>query len=733
MILNTLKKILPGFEKGYPKDFITILENLYQNSEPNQDTVDLLWKAYQFGENAHKGQLRRSGKPYFIHCSAVGVKLAEWRMDVNTIIAGLLHDTVEDTDVSHEILANEFNPEIAELVDGVSKLSGIKFNTRQEKQAENFMKMFLSVAKDIRVIIIKFADRLHNMKTLGHLPLIKQRRIAIETRDVFTPLAHRLGMNQLKVELEDLVLKTLEPESYKNLQKKIRSSKKEREKYIKHFSEPIETELEKFDIKARVFGRAKHYYSIFGKMQKRNKKYEELFDLFAIRVIVEKVEQCYAVLGIAHQIYTPLQERFKDYIATPKSNGYQSIHTTVFGKNGKMVEIQIRTEEMDKTAEIGVAAHWVYKESGSIKSKDTQIDMHMKWLRELVDALQSEGQNPNEFLNILKVDLFQDEIFIFTPKGDVISLNAESTPVDFAFSVHTQVGMHCIGAKVNGKIVPLNTKLNNGDSVEVITSDSQTPSYAWLKFVKTAKAKSHIKRWVKREQHKQSIQLGKEIVEKTLRRLKRLSLHAKIKESPGALGFSTEDMIYSAIANGQLTVRNIIEKYDESHEETQVNDPEGESLTKRFINRARGVAKGVKVDGISNTLISFAKCCSPIPGDDIVGYITRGRGVTVHRSTCSNIPVLENEDRFINVNWDVKADKSFIVRLKIMAEDRKNFLKDMTEAISSLNINITSVDIRANEGIVSCIMILEIRDTKQLNRLQRILRQIKDIVHVERM
>ncbi len=733
MVLNTLKKILPGFEKGYPKEFISIIENLFEVNESNQEIVDLIWRAYQFGENAHKGQLRRSGKPYFIHCSAVAVKLSEWHMDINTIIAGLLHDTVEDTDVTHEKLAEEFNPEIAELVEGVSKLSGIRFNTRQEKQAENFMKMFLSVAKDIRVIIIKFADRLHNMKTLSHLPLIKQRRIAIETRDVFAPLAHRLGMNKLKIELEDLVLNTLEPNSYKELEKKIRSSKKDREKYIRQFSNPIKDEIEKFDIEARVFGRAKHYYSIFGKMQKRNKRFEELFDLFAIRIVVEKVEQCYAVLGVTHQVYTPLQERFKDYIATPKSNGYQSIHTTVFGKNGKMVEVQIRTEEMDKMAEIGVAAHWVYKENGSVKAKDTQIDRHMKWLRELVEALQSEDKNPNEFLNILKVDLFQDEIFVFTPKGDVVSLNADSTPVDFAFSVHTQVGMHCIGAKVNGKIIPLNTKLKNGDSIEVITSENQTPSYAWLKFVKTAKAKSHIKRWVKREQHKQSIQLGKEIVEKTLRRLKRLPLQKQLKDSPGTIGYSNEDLIYSAVAKGQITVRNIIEKYEDPHEEKPQSDIESQSLTTRFINRARGVAKGVRVDGISNTLISFAKCCSPIPGDDIVGYITRGRGVTVHRSSCSNLPVLENEDRLINVNWDVKADKSFIVRLKIMAEDRKNFLKDMTESISALNINITSVDIRADEGIVSCMMILEIRDTRQLERLQRKLRQIKDIVNVERM
>ena len=595
------------------------------------------------------------------------------------------------------------------------------------------MKMFLSVAKDLRVIIIKFADRLHNMSTIEYLPLLKQRRIAIETRDVYAPLAHRLGMNKLRIELEDMVLKTLEPDEYKHLLKKIKASRKQREKYIGEFSKPIREELKTFSITAEIEGRAKHYYSIFGKMRRRNKNFEELFDLFAIRIIVDKVEECYAVLGVIHQLFTPLQERFKDYIATPKSNGYQSIHTTVFGHQGKMVEVQIRTTAMDQTAEIGVAAHWVYKEKGSVIADGTGIDRHMRWLRELVEVLQAEDSNPDEFLKLLKVDLFKDEIFVFTPKGDVTPLPSNSTPIDFAFQVHTQVGIHCIGAKVNGKIVPLNTVLKNGDSVEILTSNTQKPSYAWLKFVQTGKAKSHIKRWVKKEQTEQSIRLGKEIIEKTLRRMKRLSILDEIKTKPQVLGFNSEDLVYSELAKGQLTVRDVIEKYQPAITEGQIEDEDSPSLTERFLSRARRQAKGVTVDGVANALLVFAKCCSPIPGDEIVGYITRGRGVTIHRGSCKNLPFMEGEDRFIFVEWDVKSGTSFIVRIKILLEDRKQLLKDITECISALNINITSIDMKATEGIATCVIIMEVRDIHQLDRLTNRIQKIPNFISIERM
>ncbi len=733
MLLEKLKKILPKNSNEYPLEFQKIIENLYPTLDPDDEKVCFIWDAYSFSQKAHEGQTRHSGAPYFTHCSSVGVTLSEWKMDSRTIAAGLLHDVLEDTDISREEMTENFGEEVTQLVEGVSKLSGIKFSSRMEKQAENFMKMFLSVAKDLRVIIIKFADRLHNMSTIKFLPLMKQRRFAIETRDVYAPLAHRLGMNKLKMELEDFVLKALEPDEYKSLHKKIKATRKEREKYIDEFIQPISIELKKFNINAEIKGRAKHYFSILGKMRTQNLVFEDLFDLFAIRILVDKVEECYAVLGVVHQLNTPLQEKFKDYIATPKSNGYQSIHTTVFGNNGKMVEIQIRTVDMDRTAEIGVASHLIYKAKTSGKTNKADINRHMRWLRELVEVLQSEESDPDEFLKLLKVDLFKDEIFVFTPKGEVKSLPSQSTPIDFAFDVHTQVGLHCSQAKINGKIVPLNTVLKNGDSIEVITSSSQTPSYAWLKFVKTGKAKSHIKRWVKKEQTDQSIRLGKEILEKTLRRMKRISILDKIQNAPQQLGFNDDESVYFSLANGQLTVRDIIDKYEPIISEEDETQFESESLTERFINRARKHAKGVRVDGVSNAMLIFAKCCNPIPGDEIVGYITRGRGVSIHRTGCTNIPFMEGEDRFIFVEWDAKSGSSFIVRMKIVCEDRKQLLKDITESVSTLNINITSIDMKASEGIATCIMILEVRDTRQLDRLTIRIQKIKNLIYIERI
>ena len=730
MVLDKINSYLTGKSKKFPSDFKNIIKEINFNLNTEEKQIDLLWKAYEIGSAAHKNQLRKSGKPYFSHCVEVARTLAEWRMDLDTIIAGLLHDTIEDTEITKKDLVEIFSKDIAELVEGVSKLSGIKFNSRQEKQAENFMKMFLSVAKDLRVIVIKFADRLHNMHTISHLPRIKQRRIAIETRDVFAPLAHRLGMNQLKIELEDLVFKTIDPDQYYDIDKKIKATKKQREKYIKNFINPIRNEISNTQININIFGRAKHYYSIISKMNNRNKIFEDIFDLFAIRIIVDKIEECYAVLGIVHQLYTPLQDRFKDYIATPKSNGYRSIHTTVFGDKGQMVEVQIRTKEMDQTAEIGVAAHWIYKERNSNKS---DLNKHISWLRDLVEILQSEEKNPDEFLKLLKVDLFEDEIFVFSPKGDVLQLPIDSSPVDFAFNVHTQVGLHCSGAKVNGKMVPLNTKLKNGDSIEVITSDNQLPNDAWLKIVKTAKAKSHIKKWIKKKQFDESIKLGKEIIEKGLRRFNKIKLLKNIKSNPEVLGYNNESLIYSEVADGQLTVHDIIDKYNPGESKNYDKAKNPETLTEKFLNKARGIAKGVKVDGVSNTLIAFGQCCSPIPGDEIIGYITRGRGVTIHICTCPNIPSLSNENRFIDVEWDVSSRTSFIVRLKIICEDRKHIIRDITEVISSFNMNIQSIDMKAKDGLGHCILILETRDTKQLLRVKKKIKKIPKVISLERL
>ena len=733
MVLNRIKNLITGAATSELQKFQIILNNLSLDIDnpKHQTDIDFIKKAFDIGYTAHKGQLRKSGEKYFNHCIEVAIQLSEWNMDRDVVIAGLLHDTLEDTEITKDDLAEHFSDEISNLVEGVSKLSDIKFNSREQKQAENFMKMFLSVAKDIRVIIIKFADRLHNLRTIDHLSLIKQRRVAQESRDIFVPLAHRLGMNNIKTEMEDIILNTLEPKAYKDLKKKISASKNRRKAYIDKFIKPLDRSLLDSNIKANVYGRAKNYASIYYKMKSREKEFDEIFDLFAIRIIVEEIDECYGALGAIHQLYKPIQDRFKDYIATPKQNGYQSIHTTVIGESGEMVEVQIRTKAMDMTAEVGIAAHWTYKENGSILSdKEKDINRHVKWLRELIENIQSEDKNPKEFFKLLKINLFQDEIFVFTPQGDLIQLKAKSTPIDLAFEIHTQVGMHCIGSKVDSKQVPLNTELKSGDKVEIITSKKQEPSHAWLKFVKTAKAKSHIKRWVNKNENDKSISFGKEVLEKTLRRLKQLKVLEDIEKNPTLMGYNNPDLIFSEVAKGHITARELIEKYIPNLEEEPKE--KDETLTEKFIQKARGQTKGVKVGGISNTLISFAKCCNPIPGDEIIGYITRGKGVTVHRNECANMPILKNEDRFIDVDWNIKSDSSFMVRLSISASDRKHLLKDISEKVSLMNIYIQSIDMKASEGFAICILIIQVRDTRQLDRLFRKLKQLSNIISISR-
>ena len=540
---NPLSRFVPQLVGEYPKQFMELYEQVNNVSDDDSDNIKrLLWEAFDFGITHHEGQKRKSGEPYFNHCVEVAKILAGWKMDHNTIIGGLLHDSVEDTGASLADIREKFGEDITNLVDGVTKLGGIKFSSRAEKQAGNFMKMLLSVAKDLRVIIIKFADRLHNMQTIEHLSRMKQHRIAVETRDVFVPLALRLGMANVKSNLEDLVFKTLKPKEYKDLDSKIKSSRKDREKYIKLLSDPLQTELNKLNLTANIYGRVKSHASIFGKMIKRNKTFKEIYDHLAIRIIVEKIEDCYLTLGIIHNQFTPVQERFKDFIASPKSNAYQSIHTTIVGPGGKLMEIQIRTHDMEATAEIGVAAHWQYKEGGT-KLKD--VDSNVKWLRELVEILQSESSDPREFMNLLKIDLFSDEIFVFTPNGDLKKLPINSTPIDFAFHVHTEVGLHCLGAKINHSIVPLNTKLKNGDSIEIITSKTQKPSYGWLNFVVTTKARTHIKKVLINQQFEESIELGKEILLKTLRRMKMKNKYDEIEQSYQKFGFNKIEQLFS--------------------------------------------------------------------------------------------------------------------------------------------------------------------------------------------
>ena len=652
-------------------------------------------------------------------------------MDKNIIMAGLLHDTIEDTIVTKEDIQKLYGDDILFLVESVTNLSGIKFNSRNHQKAENFMKMFISFAKDIRAILIKLADRLHNLQTISYLPRIKQRRFALESKEIFAPLAHRIGMNKVKMEMEDIIFSILESTQYKKINKLVKSSQSERNKYITSFIKPIESELKNMDLSSEVFGRAKHIYSINNKMKLRNISFSEIFDQFAIRIIVDKVEECYMILGLVHQIYTPIQDRFKDYIAMPKSNGYQSIHTTVFGKNGKMVEIQIRTVNMNKIAEIGVAAHWIYKDASLKTIQKDKILEKFAWIKEMIEELNSDEKNPQDFLDMLKIDLFNDEIFVFTPNGDVIQLVENATPIDFAFEVHSQVGLKCSGAKVNGQIVPLNTELKSGDTIEILTSENKKPNSSWLQIVKMPKSKTHIKRWIKKNDLSEKVLLGEEILDKGLRKLKKISLLKKIKEDLSSLNSPSLEDLFISLANGKVTIRDIIAKIEPQSVNLDEDEVKDESLTEKFIRKARGMSKGVSVGGIDNTLINYAQCCNPIPGDEIIGYITLGRGVTIHRINCSNYS-FSNSDRLITVNWQLDSGTSFMVRLKITGEDRKNLAKDIFECTSSLNMNLSSIDMKGDSGLAKCMIIVEVRDTKQLDKLNKKLRTITRVYTIER-
>ncbi len=729
MVIENIKSIIGFSSNSLPKDFLKLLESLKAHQELDQQTFDLVYDAYCFGQKSHEGQKRKSGEPYFNHCVAVATILADWGMDQNIVISGLLHDTIEDTNVTKDLIQNRYGDDVLLLVESVTKLSDIKFNSRTHKKAENFMKMFISFANDIRAIIIKLADRLHNLRTISFLSKIKQRRLALESKEIFAPLAHRIGMNNIKMEMEDIIFSILEPSNHKKIKKLVKSNKKDRKNYITSFIDPLDNEFNILAINYEMHGRAKHFYSIHNKMKLKNITFAEIFDQFAIRIVLDKVKDCYMVLGIIHQMYTPLQDRFKDYIAMPKSNGYQSIHTTVFGKKGKMVEVQIRTKDMNKIAEIGVAAHWIYKDKSEKVIKNEKILEKFAWIRDMIEELNNESKNPREFMDMLKTDLFHDEIFVFTPNGDVMQLVENATPIDFAFQVHSEVGLKCTGAKINGHIVPLNTHLKNGDSVEIITSENQNPSYAWLQIVKMPKSKNHIKRWIKKNEHKEKIILGKEILEKGLRKIKKISLLKKITKNHHLFDNSSEESLFINLADGDITVKDLVNKIEPKENTHQ--EIEDESLTQKFIRKARGIAKGVTVGGISNTLINYGKCCNPVPGDDIVGYITQGRGVTIHRASCKNYPISAS-NRLIPVEWDMSNNSSYIVRLKIQGEDRKDLAKDIIECTSNLSMNISSVNMTSNSGLAHCTLIVEVRDIKQLNRLQNKLKTINRIYKIER-
>jgi GTP pyrophosphokinase len=686
--------------------------------------IPLLRKAYEFSDRAHAGQKRESGEPYVTHCLEVAFILAEQHLDSTTIAAGLIHDVVEDTPVTIDQIRKEFDEEIALLVDGVTKLGKVKFKSREEEQVEYFRKMLLSMARDIRVILIKLADRLHNMRTLQFVKQEKRIRVATETKDVYAPLAHRFGIARIKSELEDLSFKYIHPEEYVDLSRKIEMTRREREEYIQQISKPIKKALVEKGIKVSIAGRAKHLDSINRKMELRSLPLEEIYDLLAIRILVSTKLECYEVLGVIHELWKPVPNRFHDYVATPKPNGYQSLHTTVFGPGNRMLEIQIRTHAMHHVAEYGIAAHWLYKEG---RQQMDEADKQMSWLREVLDW-QKDMTNPAEFLEYLKIDLLQEDVYVYTPRGDLIHLPAGSTTLDFAFAVHTDVGLRTTGAKINGRIVPLGTRLTSGNEVEVMTSPNQKPSHNWLRMVQTSRARSKIKRWLKQQGFEQSVSLGKEILERELKRV-RLAMPGdqELNDVAQSLGFVSVEALIAAIGVGTVSAQQIITKISPEEQ-----PEEKKSLVKRFIDTARG-GRGIKIQGMGNMMFRFAGCCQPVPGEQIIGFITRGRGITIHRADCSTaLELSQNPERIIDVEWDVDRDQAFIVRLDILLEDRKNMLRDITEAISEADANVRGAEISGKGGPVTGAFVIEVKNLNHLNKVMRRVEKVKGVISIER-
>jgi GTP pyrophosphokinase len=692
--------------------------------------VTLLQRAYDFAARVHKGQERVSGEPYLSHPLAVAEILLDLKMDVESIAAGLLHDVVEDTHASLEQVRQAFGNEIGDLVDGLTKISKLHFGSRVEHQAESLRKMVLAMSKDIRVILIKLADRLHNMRTLEPLREEKRRLIARETLDIYAPIAHRLGIYWMKAELEDLALRHLEPEVYHDLADRVAKKRREREKDINEVIEILQQKLTEVGIQAEIIGRPKHFYSIYKKMRDQRKEFDEIYDLTAVRVITESVKDCYGSLGVIHSLWKPIQGRFKDFVAMPKSNLYQSLHTTVVGPVGEPVEIQIRTHEMHKTAEDGIAAHWVYKEG---RAALDPADKGFAWIRQLLEW-QRELKDSREFLETVKVDLFPDEVYVFTPKGDVKSFPKGATPIDFAFGVHTDIGFTCVGAKVNSRLVPLRYELQNGDIVEILTDVKHRPSRDWLKLVKTPRARGRIKQWVKTEEKLRSISLGRDLLEKELRRMGKSPAQILKPETMATMlarsGFSAPDEFFATVGYGKLSPRQAMARLLPPEE----LPPEGEARPERKARQRPD--DGVTLLGAHDFLIHFARCCSPLPGDEIVGFITRGRGVSVHSADCPNVDQLfYDPERKINVSWDAAPTTPHQVKIRVtIGVDRPGILAAISTAISASKINIAQADVRVTEdrkGLNT--FTLEVSDLKQLQSAMGAIRQIDGVMGVERI
>ncbi|WP_130616433.1 RelA/SpoT family protein [Cohnella abietis] len=705
-------------------------------------------EAYEFAEEAHRGQVRKSGEPYILHPVAVAEICMGMQMDVVTVMAALLHDVVEDTNVTVEDLRSRFGETLAGLVDGLTKLERIQFQSKEEQQNENYRKMFVAMANDIRVILIKLADRLHNMRTLKFQSEESQRRIAHETLEIFCPIAHRLGISAIKWEMEDIALRFLNPQQYYRIAHLMKMKRTERELHITELIEKIREKLEEMGIQGDISGRPKHIYSVYKKMSSRNKQFNEIYDLLAIRILVDNVKDCYATLGIIHTLWKPMPGRFKDYIAMPKANMYQSLHTTIVGSTGEPTEVQIRTWEMHRTSEIGVAAHWAYKDGNSTGVTPGSFGDKMNWFREIIE-LQQETRDAAEFMESLKMDFFTDLVFVFTPKGEVFELPAGSVPLDFAFRVHTEVGNRTIGAKVNGRIVPLDHKLKTGDIVEILTSKhSYGPSQDWLKIAQSSHARTKIRQWFKKEKREESVEKGRDLLERELKRLG-LEPHEwmtddKLQEAAKKFTFNDWEDMLSAIGFGGITAAQICTKLTEKlrKEAEEAQQIQLTTEVKEMKAPSNGAEKrrqthGVKVKGVDNLLVRFARCCNPVPGDDIVGYITRGRGLSVHRSDCPNIPTSEDGEeaaRVIEVEWEATVESNYSVEIEILGHDRRGLLNEVLQAVSESKTNIAAVSGRSDKNKMAIMhMTILIRNVDHLQSVVDKIKRVKDIFSVQRM
>jgi guanosine-3',5'-bis(diphosphate) 3'-pyrophosphohydrolase len=693
--------------------------------------------AFDFACDRHADQVRQSGDEFITHPVGVAQVCASMRLDTETLCAALLHDTVEDTSASLEEIGEEFGEEIAQLVDGVTKLTGMSFESRDERQAENYRKMMVAMATDIRVILIKLADRLHNMRTLGALPKQKQLSKSHETLEIYAPLAHRLGIHAIKWELEDLAFATLHPRKYAEIKQLVNQQREERESYVSDAGEFLSEELEQVGIEAEISGRAKHFYSIYTKMAKKGREFNEIFDLTAMRVIVGSVKDCYGAIGVIHSLWKPLPGRFKDFVAMPKANMYQALHTTVIGPEGKPLEIQIRTEQMHKLAEYGIAAHVTYKEGGG---GDPQKEK-MTWLRQLVEAEGEQG--PTEFLESLKVDLFEDEVFVFTPKGEVKNLSAGSTPLDFAYAVHTDVGHSCVGAKVNGNIVPLHYQLRSGDIVEVLTAkQKRAPSLDWLKLVRTSRARNKIRAWFKEERREDAERDGREGLEEALRKhgvpMQKVSGSALLTEVIREMGFRKGTDFYIALGQGKVSTKTAVNKLLQRLRTGEAVEEGSEALTggrEDHARRTKDAANyGISVKGVDSVSVRLAKCCRPVPGDEIVGYVSLGRGITIHRSDCKNVKALKRApDRFVDVGWQGENEASYRVELQIDAYDRTRLLEDLSRTFSEEGINIVGASCTTNPPMVRNRFVIEVGDTEQLKHCLGRLRNVESVFDAYRI